>query len=180
MIKLIVAMDRNNGIARNGLIPWRCPEDMARFKRLTIGSGNNAVVMGRKTWDSLPVKPLPTRENVVISTAFEEFNGSHHGTGDYPLWADDGLEKALQCIEETKIWTQGSPADVWIIGGASIYKQAFDLGVVEAVELSRVFGDYSCDLFWTYDLKALGFKLTARDHCKPTTFPEVHFETWTR
>ena len=60
-------MGRNAGIGYLGAIPWHCPADMAHFARLTRGAGNNAVVMGRATWDSLGRKPLVGRDNIVMS-----------------------------------------------------------------------------------------------------------------
>lgn len=65
MLTLIAARDRNGAIGRNNDIPWRAPEDLAFFQRETTGG---AVVMGRRTWNSLPVRPLKNRLNLVISS----------------------------------------------------------------------------------------------------------------
>ena len=66
---IIVAADMDGGIGAGNALPWRLKADMEFFKNFTIGNGKNAVVMGRKTWDSIPQKfrPLPNRINVVIS-----------------------------------------------------------------------------------------------------------------
>ncbi|MBP0483578.1 dihydrofolate reductase [Sagittula salina] len=64
MITLIAAHDRNRAIGKDGGIPWHIPEDLALFKRETLGG---AIVMGRKTWESLPFKPLKDRLNIVVS-----------------------------------------------------------------------------------------------------------------
>lgn len=64
MITLIAAHDRNRAIGKDGGIPWHIPEDLAMFKRETLGG---ACIMGRKTWESLPVKPLPKRLNIVVT-----------------------------------------------------------------------------------------------------------------
>ncbi|WP_418593223.1 dihydrofolate reductase [Ponticoccus sp. (in: a-proteobacteria)] len=64
MITLIAAHDRNRAIGKDGDIPWHIPEDLAMFKRETLGG---ALVMGRRTWESLPVKPLKNRLNIVVS-----------------------------------------------------------------------------------------------------------------
>lgn len=64
MITLIAARSRNHAIGKDGDIPWHLPEDLAMFKRETLGG---ALIMGRKTWDSLPFKPLPKRLNIVVS-----------------------------------------------------------------------------------------------------------------
>ncbi len=65
MITLIVAHDENNCIGKQGKIPWHLSEDFARVKKLTEGT---TITMGRKTWESLPKKPLPNRTNVIISS----------------------------------------------------------------------------------------------------------------
>ena len=66
MFSLIAAIDSNSGIAKDGSIPWYCPEDLHHFKEMTTG---HVVIMGRLTWESLPskIRPLPHRINVVIS-----------------------------------------------------------------------------------------------------------------
>lgn len=64
MITLIAAHDRNRAIGKDGDIPWHIPEDLAMFKRETLGG---ALIMGRRTWQSLPVKPLKNRLNIVVS-----------------------------------------------------------------------------------------------------------------
>ena len=65
MITLIAARDRNGAIGKDNDIPWHAPEDLAFFKRETLGG---AIIMGRNTWDSLPFKPLKNRLNLVVST----------------------------------------------------------------------------------------------------------------
>ena len=67
-LKMIVAVDVNNGIGANNQLLCRIKEDMEMFKKITIGNGNNAVVMGRKTFESLPNGPLLTRDNYVITS----------------------------------------------------------------------------------------------------------------
>ena len=63
-IHLIWAQDYDGGIGKNGQLPWHIPEDLKNFKKITIDS---TIIMGRKTWDSLPFKPLPNRRNIVLS-----------------------------------------------------------------------------------------------------------------
>lgn len=105
MIAAIVAIDESFGIGYNGNLLERIPEDMKRFKELTIG---NAVIMGRKTWDSLPAKPLPNRENIVITS--------------HPQASND-IDVVFWNLEETAEWLDNTMKDVFIIGGGSIYKQ---------------------------------------------------------
>lgn len=106
-VSLIVAMSANRCIGREGTIPWRQSADMARFKQLTLG---NTVVMGRKTWESLPgiFRPLPGRTNIVLSRS-ELFVAKG-------ALVCDSLESALSGI------TEGT--EVFVIGGAQIFHQA--------------------------------------------------------
>lgn len=73
MISLVVARDRNGAIGKDGDIPWYAPEDLAFFQRETLGS---ALIMGRRTWESLPVKPLGRRLNIVVSS--QDIDGPQH------------------------------------------------------------------------------------------------------
>lgn len=101
MITLIVAMDKNGAIGKDGDIPWRSPEDLASFKRETIGG---AVIMGRRTWTSLPKRPLDGRLNCVISS-----DTTIHDT----VFADP--RDAIVYAKRLKL------ARIYGIGGARIY-----------------------------------------------------------
>lgn len=102
-VALIWAQSTSGVIGRDGGIPWRLPEDLARFKELTTG---HTVVMGRRTWESLPhsVRPLPQRRNVVL-------------TRD-PGYRADGAE-VLTAVDEAL-----AAPDTWVIGGSEIYHLA--------------------------------------------------------
>ena len=65
-IHLIWAQDKNGGIGKDGKLPWHISEDLKNFKKIT---SNHPVIMGRKTWDSLPIKPLPNRRNIILSNS---------------------------------------------------------------------------------------------------------------
>ena len=73
MIKIIVAVDENGAIGRNNDLLFHIKDDLKNFKILTT---NNTVVMGRNTWESLPIKPLPNRENIVLTTTENELSGA--------------------------------------------------------------------------------------------------------
>jgi dihydrofolate reductase len=105
LISLIWAEAADRVIGAGGAIPWHVPEDMRRFKELTMGS---TVVMGRLTWESLPEKfrPLPGRHNIVVT---------RQASYDAP-----GAEVAAS-VEQALERPEG---DIWVIGGASIYEQS--------------------------------------------------------
>ena len=97
---ILVAVSPEGIIGKNNSIPWHYSADLKRFKRLTTG---NTVIMGRKTWESLPLKPLPNRRNIVITrSSIEEIDCFR------------SIDDALQTCE----------GDVWFIGGAGIYEEA--------------------------------------------------------
>ncbi|MFH0842004.1 MAG: dihydrofolate reductase [Bacteroidota bacterium] len=108
MISIIVAVSEDLGIGRNNDLLWHIPEDLKRFKNLTYG---NTVVMGRRTWESLPRKPLPGRTNIVITDIpNERFEGA-----ETTYSVDDALAKC----EKDK--------EIFIMGGGSIYRQFMPL-----------------------------------------------------
>jgi dihydrofolate reductase len=104
---LIWAQARGGVIGRDGLLPWHLPEDLAHFKRTTLGA---PVLMGRKTWDSLPprFRPLPGRQNIVI-------------TRD-PQWQAPGADRAGTLDEALALCAQAETA--WVTGGAEIFRLA--------------------------------------------------------
>ena len=109
-LKLIYARSRNGVIGRDGQLPWHLPADLAHFKQTTLGQ---AVVMGHKTWDSLPerFRPLPGRTNIVITRQTD-----WHAPG---ALVAHSLEQAMSLCP--------APGPLWVIGGAEIYAQALPL-----------------------------------------------------
>ncbi len=136
MIKAIFACDDNWGIGKNGALPWpHNPEDLKWFKSVTDGK---AVVMGRKTWDSLPKKPLPNRLNFVItSTNMENYNPRPHG-----FYSGKDPSKIVKDVIESRY---GGIDDIWIIGGSQLFESC--LPIIDEVYLSRIEGNYDCDVF---------------------------------
>lgn len=124
MITLILSADKNWLIGKNNDLPWRIPEDLQHFKETTTGK---SVVMGRKTWDSLPKKPLPGRQNIVISTK--------------------NVENCV-CVNSLDKAIQAAVSDVFIIGGAQIFELALRENKVDRILLSRVRGDFVGDIYF--------------------------------
>ena len=127
-INLIFARAANGVIGHHNVMPWHLPQDLAHFKQLTHGC---PVIMGRKTWDSLPprFRPLPGRTNIVV-TRQEKW----HEAGSTPAL---GLSDALSLCKHD--------ADVWIIGGAQIYTQTLPLA--QRVEVTEIAQDFDGDAY---------------------------------
>ena len=127
-INMIYARSANGVIGCKDALPWHLPEDLAHFKKLTLGC---PVIMGRKTWDSLPAKfrPLPGRTNVVITRQAE--------------WQAEGAQSAGSLTDALAICQAAS--DVWIIGGAQIYLQAEPLA--RRIEVTHIDKTYEGDAF---------------------------------
>lgn len=131
---MIVAMDKDGCIGRDNGLPWRLSSDIARFKKLTEGDGFNSVVMGRRTWDSLPdrFRPLPERVNIVMSRDTD--------------WGDDGSITALYVGRAIEIAFAEGSEECWIIGGAQIYEMFMDR--VEEIHITEVQTRDSGDVFF--------------------------------
>lgn len=119
-ISLVVAAARNGVIGRNGTLPWTLPGDLKRFRELTMGK---PILMGRRTWESLPRKPLPGRDNLVVSRSVPA------GERDGARWFG-GIGAALDWCR-----AQGA-AEACVIGGAELFRETLPLA--DVVHLTRV------------------------------------------
>lgn len=127
-LHLIYARAANGVIGKDGVMPWHLPEDLAHFKRTTMGA---PVIMGRKTWESLPprFRPLPGRPNVVVT----------HQTD----WQAEGARLAHTLPQAVQLC--GEATDAWVIGGAQIYAQALPLASTAVV--TEIEADFEGDAF---------------------------------
>lgn len=140
-VSVIVASTAKGGIGKDGGIPWRLKDDMAYFKRITTTAPSgktNAVIMGRKTWESIPAKfrPLPDRLNVVLSStaAADSCEGATVARS---------LTEALESLAG-----RSETGEVFVIGGAAVYKEAVELPNCARIYLTRVGIDVDCDAFF--------------------------------
>lgn len=127
MIVLIAAVARHGAIGRKGDLLWHLPEDLRHFKRVTSGS---CVVMGRKTWESLPKRPLPGRRNIVVTR-----NADYVAEGAEVLTS---LKDALQAARATASCGEGNTREkmVFIIGGGELY--AASMPYADRLELTEI------------------------------------------
>ncbi|MDR2556302.1 MAG: dihydrofolate reductase [Bacteroidales bacterium] len=125
-INIIVAIAANDAIGNKGDLLWHLPEDLKYFKRITNG---HTVVMGLRTWHSLPVKPLPKRRNIVLS--------------DVPV-SIDGVE-VYNSVEDMLPHLKDDE-QVFIIGGGMVYRQF--LPIAETLYITHVLRDFEADTFF--------------------------------
>ena len=136
MFTIIVAVDKKNGIGKNGQLVWNLSADLKHFAQTTKSCSEgkmNGIIMGRNTWLSLPIKPLPKRLNIVLSDV---------PINDLPedvLLAnsfDQALDLAKTC-EKT-----------FVIGGANVYTQAINHKDCEYLEITELDQEFACDTFF--------------------------------
>ena len=129
-LNLIYARAANGVIGKDNALPWHLPEDMAHFKRTTLGC---PVIMGRKTWESLPprFRPLPGRLNIVVTRQ--------------PNWRAEGALAAHSLQEACALCSTASNA--WVIGGAEVYAQALALALVDTAVVTEINADFEGDAF---------------------------------
>lgn len=140
MFSIIVAIGNNNEIGKNNKLLWHIPEDLKKFKEITQ---EKTVVMGKNTFKSIG-KILPNRNNIVLSKNLQNINNKKN----LEIYDD-----FLKIIKKYK----NSVEEVFIIGGAQIYKKALELGIVEKLYISHI--DFS-------------------DNEADTYFPEINYNVW--
>lgn len=144
-VVIIAAMDSQRGIGRNNRMAWHLPEELAFFHRMTReprrlhgGSSNhdNVVIMGRKTWESIPSAHLPMtgRLNIILSRD--------------PHYTAHGATVAQSFEEAFQVAAQAEPSYIFIIGGGDVYAQAVQIPEVDGLILTSIAQDFNCDVFF--------------------------------
>jgi len=129
-VSIIVALDSQNGIAKNGQIPWHISEDLKFFKATTMG---HPIIMGRITYQTIS-KSLPGRTNIII-------------TKNQNLQAKD-CQVTHSLDEALKLAFKINSQEVFIIGGGQIYKQALEKDLVDQLYITRIKADFNCNIFF--------------------------------
>lgn len=136
---IIVAVDSKNGIGKKGALPWRIKGEIRYFKERTMQTHDpekqNALIMGRNTWESLPEKfrPLPGRKNFVLTSK-----------NDYPASGATicpSLDAAIALAQDDPLIEK-----IFIIGGGKVFEQA--ISIVDGIYFTQIKGDFDCDIFF--------------------------------
>lgn len=146
MLKMyvIVACCEDFGIGINGKLPWHLKNEIAYFSKMTKGNPppnkQNAVIMGRKTWESIPPKfrPLPGRINIVLSSSLTKTSGEN-------VYVCNSFESVEDLLTNT---LSGQVHISWVIGGASLYKWAIKHPKCERIYLTWIKKKFECDTFF--------------------------------
>ncbi|KQY59519.1 diacylglycerol kinase [Aeromicrobium sp. Root495] len=128
-VTLVVAMGANRVIGVDGSLPWRLPEDLAHFKQLTLG---HPMVMGRTTFESIG-RPLPGRTTTVVTRQAD--------------WVADGVEVAGS-LDDALARAHGLDDEVFLVGGAQVYAEALERGLVDVMVVTRVAQSPEGDTFF--------------------------------
>jgi dihydrofolate reductase len=151
-LSLIVAHDLNRGIGLQGKLPWYIPKDLQWFKKNTL---NKPIIMGRNTWDSLPIQPLPNRPNIVITSKPLKAKDI---TSFSNLYTTMEYVSSLNCKEAV------------VIGGASLYNQLVDS--CNKLYITKVNLRAKCDTFFP-EINEDNYNLDYREYYYPTEIHEV-------
>ncbi len=149
--EIVVACDRDRGIGAQNKLPWRLSADMKYFRELTQGDKiegeENFVIMGRKTWLSIPPKhrPLPHRRNIVLTRDVPSFKSHEAAAGAYVC---SSLDEALALAgTRTDLSAEGT-ARCFVIGGAKVYEQALNHPGCDRLYLTQIDAKFDCDVFF--------------------------------
>jgi dihydrofolate reductase len=135
-IKGIVAICKNNGIGNNNSLPWNLPQDLKYFQKVTVGKGNNAIIMGKNTWNSIQF--LKRRDHLIISSTLKL---------DYVV--DGNIIKSFKSIDDVKRYLSKSHYDnIWVIGGAQIYETFINLNLLDEIYVTFIDDNYECDTYF--------------------------------
>jgi dihydrofolate reductase len=127
MVSIIAAVSEDWGIGKDNELLWRIPDDLKRFKRLTTG---NVIIMGKKTWESLPRRPLPDRKNIVLT--------------DIP---DESIEGSVTAYSiEDALGKCDKDKEIFIIGGGSIYRQF--MAIADKLFITHVHSKVIADVYF--------------------------------
>lgn len=144
MIRAILACDEDWGIGKSGTLPW--PHNSADLKWFKENTNGGVVVMGKATWDSLPIRPLPNRNNIVVTSSTDDYDsgGYHYMKFDTAM---------------TELVNMNRLQNIWIIGGAKLVEGL--LPIIDEFYLSRISGKFDCDTFLPVSLIEETFSLTS-------------------
>ena len=159
-INSIVAMCSNKGIGLNNTLPWKCKEDLLYFKNLTIGQGNNAIIMGKNTYKSIGI--LPKRHNFILSSTLN----FSYVKNNYLVKTFISIDELLKFINNTNNYD-----NLWIIGGSQIYKSFLNKHLIDLFYITYIDKHFECD---TFMCQLPNYYLKLSEKISPNKFDDKH------
>ena len=145
-IYMILSCDDNNGIGHKNALPWCIPDDLMYFKKMTTrvkdSSKQNMIIMGKRTWESLPYQPLPKRVNMILSRTKSVINPDVYIISNQPIRHSISLESAIIHAN-----SDSTIENIFIIGGASVYNEALSKKKCYKIFLTKVEGSHDVDTY---------------------------------
>ncbi len=132
----IVATSNNKGIGLNNKLPWNLKSDLLRFKKLTIGNGNNCIIMGKNTWESINF--LNNRHNYILSTSLNIDTIKNN----YEIKSFKDIQTLLNYLKTKNYDKQ------WVIGGSKIYETFFNHNLIDKIYLTLIDKNIKCDTYF--------------------------------
>jgi len=164
-MNIVVAACKNRGIGMNNKLPWNIKNEMQYFKQLTIGNGNNAVVMGKNTWLSLK-KPLPKRSNFILSKTLQKNDVNGNAT-------------ILKNINDIDILYDTNKFDnIWIIGGEVLYKSMVYNSKLNGIFYTNIENYYDCDTFFPVIPNNFSLTYTSKNKVDETNTLEYNYNIY--
>ena len=137
-INLIVAKDLNNGIGNDNKMSWYLPNELAHFKNLTL---NCTILMGYNTWESLPIKPLKNRNNIIISeNHYDELKKQNYDENQVNIFKN--IQEALKYLEENNI------EKIFVIGGETIYNEFIANNFYDNLYTTNIYCQFNCTKYF--------------------------------
>ncbi len=162
-IKIISAIDIKNGIGKNGNLLFSIKEDMEHFTKKTTG---NVVIMGSTTYESIPKKfrPLKNRINIILNREKKKYSEKN-------IFVISNIQDAIDRAKRFK-------KEIWVIGGASIYKQMLNLA--DELEITQIFAEKNADTFFPEFKKDFRLRKKSKKYFDEKEKVFYQFQTWER
>lgn len=163
---IIVAHSKNKGIGLNNKLPWKIKSDLQKFYNLTKGDGNNAIIMGKNTWNSLNNKSLKFRDNLILTK-----------TLNFEISMDNNyLSKSFKDINLLIDFCKNKKYDtVWIIGGEQIYKLFLNnTNIIDNIYITLIDKDYNCNTIFPNINKKIYKCIEFKSHNLNTNYNEYN------
>lgn len=166
---IIAAVDKNLGIGKDNHLPWRLPTDLRHFSEVTTGAGKNAVIMGRRTWESLPgmSRPLVNRLNIVVTS--RRLRGSEASAAS--LRSDLSLPTAVKQADSLEsalaLARMHNCEEAFVIGGEKLFHAALSHPDLRTMYLTEIDGTFNCDVFFpAFDVSTFGERISSKTHAE--------------